>query len=246
MPELVALGDPRHGSVSGASVASASSLFRRYERSHPGELIHMAVKKLRRIEGGIRLRITRTPAPLECNAPIAPSLAASRWLGVRPRLLSTTPPRSPTSRCSPTRRPPPQLSSCVEPWLFYSPPRRSPSSAVYDRQPLRLPLDGARDHLPRTGDKALAHPSLPTRRPMARPSASSARCSAAAPMAPSTAALRSAARRLSVRSGATTSDDHTAPSAARPPAARLAEPRAPHGAGPGAARRARTDAPRQP
>jgi Integrase core domain/leucine-zipper of insertion element IS481 len=51
------------------------------------------------------------------------------------------------------------------------------------------------------------------RRPTARPSASSARCWVAGPMARSTAAQRSEPRHSRAGSGATTSGDHTAPSA---------------------------------
>src|SRR5579875_360731 len=80
----------------------------RYERARPGELIHIDVKKLGRIERGAGHRITgmanRGSRPTRTDA-----------AGVRPRRpagstytsRSTTRPAWPTSRSSPTRKPPP-------------------------------------------------------------------------------------------------------------------------------------------
>ena len=78
----------------------------RYERRHPGELVHVDIKQLGRIRGaGHRVtghRASQNPRPSD-------RAAAPTRLGVRPRDASTTTPASPTPRCStgspPTARP---------------------------------------------------------------------------------------------------------------------------------------------
>jgi transposase len=81
----------------------------RYQRSRPGELIHVDVKKLGRFEraghrvtGSKRGRRTQTTAAVAAEAWSAGSSATSR---------STTPPGLPTSRCSQTSARP-QSASC--------------------------------------------------------------------------------------------------------------------------------------
>jgi hypothetical protein len=81
-----------------------------------------------------------------------------------------------------------------------------------DRQRLSLRLCGLRARLPWAGDQALPHPPLPTRRPTARPSASSARCSPSGPTPPSTGAPSSGLRRYRAGLSATTPAEDTAPS----------------------------------
>ena len=67
---------------------------RRYERDHPGELIHIDIKKLGRFERvGHRITGDRQKGT-----------SRGAGLGVRPRLLSTMPLASPSRRSSPTRR----------------------------------------------------------------------------------------------------------------------------------------------
>ena len=66
---------------------------RRYEREHPGELIHIDIKKLGRFER-VGHRITGDRAAGQVSR---------RRLGVRPRLLSTMPRASPSRRSCPTR-----------------------------------------------------------------------------------------------------------------------------------------------
>jgi hypothetical protein len=64
----------------------------RYERSRPGELVHIDVKKLGRIEGGAGKRVSgRTPGPSRRDR-----------LGARPRRCRTITAGSPTPRCCPT------------------------------------------------------------------------------------------------------------------------------------------------
>ena len=78
---------------------------RRYERSRPGELIHIDVKKLGRIVGGAGHRVLgrqgqrRNPARLDA-AGIARKVSA----GSACTSASTTPRAWPTSRSCPTRR----------------------------------------------------------------------------------------------------------------------------------------------
>ena len=56
------LRDPDAGSGWASSAAWASSQLQRYERERPGELIHVDVKKLGRIQGGAGKRVTRQAA----------------------------------------------------------------------------------------------------------------------------------------------------------------------------------------
>ena len=76
----------------------------RYERQHPGELIHVDVKKL----GRVRRRrwasdLGRGPGRHGGKGRAAGSSCTS---------ASTTPPAWLTSKCSPTRKPPPRSRSC--------------------------------------------------------------------------------------------------------------------------------------
>ncbi len=74
----------------------------RYEREHPGELIHIDVKKLGRIQGGAGHRITGqrgTPA----TALMPPGIGVAIPAGSTSTSRSMTPPASPTPRSSPTR-----------------------------------------------------------------------------------------------------------------------------------------------
>ena len=57
----------------------------RYERERPGELIHIDVKKLGRIQGGAGKRVRNTPQATTRALPTGPASAASGRLGVRPR-----------------------------------------------------------------------------------------------------------------------------------------------------------------
>jgi transposase len=93
---------------------------RRYERSRPGELIHIDVKKLGRIEGGAgtgSLAVRRSATP---NAATPRARIERASAGSASTFASTTPPAWPTSRSFPTRRQRPRSASCGE---------RSPSTA---------------------------------------------------------------------------------------------------------------------
>ena len=131
----------------------------RYERTRPGELVHVDVKKLGRIEGGAGWRVrgghrhynrTFTDATVAGARPSATSTSTSR---------STTTAGSPTRRCSPTRKQRPRSASSVAP---------SPSTAATasrssgpQRQRLRLPLNDPRVRLPTPRHPPPPNSSLP-------------------------------------------------------------------------------------
>jgi len=88
---------------------------RRYERARPGELLHIDVKKLGRIERGAGKRVTgikRNPRRTRVDRD-----------GVERKIIgwntctsrSTTAPAWPAPKCSQTRRRPPRSHSCVAP-----------------------------------------------------------------------------------------------------------------------------------
>ena len=106
-----------------ARPASGSSQPRRYERSRPGELVHIDVKKLGRIEGGAGSESATAPPALQPRpSPTARAGDGRRSAGSTCTSPSTTTADSPTPRCCPTRRRPARSASCAAP---------SPSSAGY-------------------------------------------------------------------------------------------------------------------
>ena len=84
-----------------------------YERSRPGELVHVDVKKLGRIERGAGHRATGRKHYTRTFTDRAGRRRRSAGWEFCPRLASTTPPASPTSRCWGTSGPPPRLASCA-------------------------------------------------------------------------------------------------------------------------------------
>ena len=108
----------------------------RYERSRPGELVHIDIKKLGRIEGGAGKRVGGAHAgsyrPRRRDAPAA---TAARSAGSSSMSPSTTTAASPTPKCSPTRKPPPQSASCVAP----SPSTAATASHVEPSSPTTAP-----------------------------------------------------------------------------------------------------------
>ena len=97
----------------------------RYERARPGELIHIDVKKLGRIQGGAGKRVRDGSAPpLQPPTPRRRRRATARpSAGSTCTSASTTPPAWPTSKCSPTRRRSPRSGS------FAAPSRTTPATA---------------------------------------------------------------------------------------------------------------------
>src|SRR4051812_38801134 len=100
----------------------------RYERARPGELIHVDVEKLGRIQGGAGKRI-RGGTHSHYN-PTRTDVAGVRRNTVGWEYVtspSTTPPAWPTSKSSTTRRPSPRSAFCAAP-SSTSPATASPSS----------------------------------------------------------------------------------------------------------------------
>jgi hypothetical protein len=96
---------------------------RRYERQRPGELIHIDVKQLGRIHGGIGHRFAGKPGQRRAADRRTGADGHRRNLVGWEYVPSTTPPAWPTSRCSPTRRPRPLSGS------FAAPSRTSTATA---------------------------------------------------------------------------------------------------------------------
>ena len=136
--------------------ARAARAANRYQRERPGELVHIDVKKLGRIDR-VGHRISGNDASA---APAAAGAdAALDRLGVRPRLRRRRHP--PGLRRGAGRRERPHRRRL-------SPPRgrvlrraRHPRRTRHDRQRLRLPLDPARPRLPRPRPPPPPHPALP-------------------------------------------------------------------------------------
>ena len=80
----------------------------RYERERPGELIHIDVKKLGRIQGGAGTASTGSASHNRHARTDHGGSRAARSAGSSCTSRSTTAPAWPTPRCSPTRRPPPR------------------------------------------------------------------------------------------------------------------------------------------
>ena len=99
----------------------------RYERARPGELIHIDVKKLGRIQGGAGKRVTAASASTARRARTDAAGVRRPSAGSSCTSRSMTPPAWPTSRSSPTRRPSPRSGSCAAPSRT-SPATASPSS----------------------------------------------------------------------------------------------------------------------
>ena len=79
---------------------------RRYEKRHPGELIHIDVKRLGRIgPHGAGHRITGRKGGGRRSSATPPASTAAKSAGSASTSASTIAPAWPTSRCSPTRRP---------------------------------------------------------------------------------------------------------------------------------------------
>ena len=88
----------------------------RYERSRPGELVHVDVKKLGRIVGGAGWRVRSGHQHYTRSYTDAAGIARTRRpAGSSSTSPSTTTAASPTPRCSPTRKQPPPSASSAAP-----------------------------------------------------------------------------------------------------------------------------------
>ena len=140
----------RHGMNRLGHTDRASGVVVRYQREHPGELVHIDVKKLGRIPdgGGHRAHGRARGGVAEASA-----------MTTSPR-PSTTAPGSPSARSSPTRPARPRPGSCLR--RPASSPTMACGSSGTDRQRQglcrvgRIPGDRCW-----TGDPPQAHPPLP-------------------------------------------------------------------------------------
>ena len=162
--------------------------------------------------------------------PARPTGATGRQAGYRrsgasrhgwdyvPRLPSTTPAGSRTSRSSTTRRAP----TCVGvPASGHRLVRRHSGVTVasgHDRQRLPLPLQGPRRPRSPSSGSSTSAPGPTGPAPTAKPNASSRPSRANGPTPPATKTTSTDAAHSGPGSSTTTTDDPTAPSATRPPA----------------------------
>ena len=130
----------------------------RYERDRPGELIHIDVKKLGRIQGGAGKRITGGHNHYQ---PTFTDRHGKRRddgrLGVRPRRDRRRHP--PGLRRSPARRESRHCRRVPRPRDRALRPPRHPRPARPDRQRLGLPVSHPRARLPRPRHPPSAHPA---------------------------------------------------------------------------------------
>jgi hypothetical protein len=187
----------------------------RYERERPGELIHIDVKKLGRIQGGAGKRITgvkRSPHPRRRDAAGADRRIIG-WEYVHiaiddatrlayAEILTDEKATPPSRSCGARSRSIPATAS--------PPSAFSPTTAPPTARP-SMPSPAAR-----SGSVTCA-PGRGARRPTARPSASSARCWPPGPTARSTAQAENAPPPLTAGSGTTTISADTKPSAEQHP-----------------------------
>ena len=192
----------------------------RYERSRPGELVHIDVKKLGRIQGGAGKRVRgRPPAhyrPRRTDATAA-SAGTIGWEFVHVAVDDY-------SRLAYAEVLADEKATTAVGFL-----RRA--LAFYRRHGIRVErvlTDNGTAYRStvhalacRSSASATSAPAPTGRKQTAKPNASSAPCSTAGPTAPSTAQATNAPPPLTAGSGTTTIDDDTQPSATNP---RSAEP----------------------
>ena len=132
----------------------------RYERSRPGELVHIDVKKLGRIQGGAGWRVRGGRQHYNSKYTDRPALsvtASARSTSTSPSTITAA---SPTQRCSPTRRrrPPPASSAAPSPSTAATASASRRSSATTapptSRRSTRSPVESSAQAPP--------HPALPT------------------------------------------------------------------------------------
>jgi hypothetical protein len=190
----------------------------RYERSRPGELVHIDVKKLARIKGGAGWRVRGGTQHYNATSPIAPANDETLSATSTSRLPSTTTAGSPTPTCSPTKPLRAQSASSAAP---------SPSiAATALRSSGSLPTTARPTARSCTQSPAASSASATSARgptahkQTAKRSASSAPCSTAGPTARSTAQAKNAPEHLTAGSGTTTINADTQHSATNPPITR--------------------------
>ena len=192
----------------------------RYERSRPGELVHVDVKKLGRIQGGAGKRVRggrqhynptftdrdghrRTTVGWEYVHIAVDDYSRLAYAEVLPDEKATT-----------------AIGFLRRAVAFYRRHGIRVERVLTDNGS-RLPRHRPRARLPTHSASATSAPAPTGHRQTGKPNASSAPCSPAGPTAPSTAQATNAPPPLTAGSGTTTIDDDTQPSATNP---RSAEP----------------------
>ena len=170
----------------------------------PGELVHIDVKKLVRIErAGHRVTGNRRGS------------RKGHRLGVRPRLCRRR--NQARLRRGARRREGRHRGRLLAPGRRALRRPRHPGAETDDRQRARLHLDRPPARLHHARDQTHSAPGPTGPAPTGRPNASSAPCSAAGPTAPSTAAHRNEQPPCPAGSTTTIAADHTAASATNHP-----------------------------
>ena len=134
---------------------------RRYERARPGELIHIDVKKLGRIERRRRqARHAAAQRTTTARAPTPPASGAAPigWEFVHIAIDDCT--RLAYAEVLADEKATTAIAFLRRARRLLRAPRH-PGRAAADRQRLRLPLDRPRDRLPRARHPPPAHPPLP-------------------------------------------------------------------------------------
>ena len=185
---------------------------RRYERSRPGELIHIDVKKLGRIVGGAGHRVLgrqgqrRNPARLDAAGIARKSVG---WECVHVCVDDAT--RMAYVEVLPDEKAITVIGFLRRALTFYRSHGITVEQLMTDNGSAYRSIAHAAG-LPGAGHHAISAPAPTGPRPTARQSASSARCCASGHMPASTAPRPREPRLSRGGSSATTSDDDTAPS----------------------------------
>lgn len=177
----------------------------RYERRCPGELIHIDVKKLGRIGRGAGHRVSGNRGPGQRSR-------GAGWDFVHVCVDDAT--RLAYVEVLPDEKASTAVAFLARATSFYRSHGVRVQRVMTDNGPAARSRTSSRAQ--RSVSDIYAHG--PTgHKPTERQSASSARCSAAGPMARSTPQVHSAPQRYPAGSRSTTGDDHTAPSATSHP-----------------------------
>jgi transposase len=175
----------------------------RYERTRPGELVHVDVKKLGRIKGGAGGRVTGPKHHYNATLTDRPG-KRRKTVGYEYVHVAV----DDYSRLAYAEVLLDEKASTAAGFLrravaFYRPPRH-PSRTDPHRQRRLLPRRRPRRRLPAPRDQTPTHAPPPGPKPTGKPSASSAPCSPVGPTARSTAQAANALPPLTAGSGTTT------------------------------------------
>ena len=191
----------------------------RYERSRPGELVHIDIKKLGRIEGGAGKRVGGRPRGASSRSRIDPegkrrTVVGWEYVHVAVDDFSRLAYAEvlPDEKARSARLPTPRRRLLR--------PLRHQGRTGPHRQRRRLPRDPARARLPHGSASNTSAPAPTGPKQTAKPNASSAPCSTAGPTARSTAQATNAPQHLTAGSGTTTIDGRHSALGHQPPITR--------------------------